>query len=192
MTTEWAEVSNIDEIEYQGVLAQYGLTMEYVQSFEHTLKLLYILSNIEIKLGKAPLAEEEFRRFLSDKGMIGPTLKKLQKLFDEIGLAPLPEKGEEGLEKLRQIRNWLAHSYLIDNSRVLPNPEAHKELISELRFFAEAFKNMTRVWEKLLNVAIEKLGEGTREELEEKFGPGADEIQREQLRKRVEGYGLDE
>ena len=51
---------------------------------------------------------------------------------------------------------------------------------------------MTRVWEKMLNVAIEKLGEGTREELEERLGPVANEIQREQLRKRVEGYGLDE
>jgi hypothetical protein len=123
--------------------------------------------------------------------MIGPTLKKLKKLFDEMGLAPLPQEGEEGLEKLRQIRNWLAHSYLIDNSWALPNPEAHKELISELRFFAEAFKSMTRVWEKWLNIAIEKLGEGTREELEEKFGPVVDEIQKEQLRKRIEGYGLD-
>ena len=42
MTAEWAEVLNIDKIEYQGVLAHYGLTMEYVQSFEHTLKLLYV------------------------------------------------------------------------------------------------------------------------------------------------------
>jgi hypothetical protein len=109
-----------------------------------------------------------------------------------MGLKPLPKKAEEGLEQLRQIRNWLAHRYLIDNSRALPNPGAHKDLISELRFFAEAFKTMTSVWKPLLNIAIEKLGEGTRKEIEEKFGPFINELQREHLRKRIEGYGLDE
>jgi hypothetical protein len=192
MPTNWSEIPEIDDVKYRRVLAQYGLTMEYVQSFEHTLKMLYILSKVQIKAAKAPLSEEEFNRFLSDKGMIGPTLRKLRTLFDEIGLDKYPKKMEEGLDSMRDIRNWLAHSYLIDNSRVLPQGEAHEDLIRELRFFAEAFKDMTSSWTKLLNAAIEKLGEGTRKEIEEQLGPIMDEIQREQLRERVKGYALDD
>jgi hypothetical protein len=36
---EWAEVSDIEKVEYCRVLAQYGLTMEYVQSFEQYIKV---------------------------------------------------------------------------------------------------------------------------------------------------------
>ncbi len=192
MPTNWPEIPEIDKVEYRRVLAQYGLTMEYVQSFEHTLKTLYALSKVQIEVAKAPLSEKEFNRFLSDKGMIGRALEKLRTLFDEIGLDQYPKKVEEGLDSMRDIRNWLTHSYLIDNSRVLPQSEAHEDLIRELRFFAEAFKAMTSSWTKLLNAAIEKLGEGTRKEIEEQLGPVMDEIQREQLRERVKRYALDE
>jgi hypothetical protein len=190
MAAEWAEITDIDKVKFQKVLAQYGQTMWYAHGFERTLKTLYVLSNVQIEAKKAPLTDEEFTQFLSDKGMIGPTLKKLLKLFDEIGLKHFPRIAEDGLEQLKQMRNWLAHSYLIDNSRTLPNPEAHKDLINELRFFAEAFKTMTSVWEPLLDIAIEKLGEGTSKEIEEKFGPFINELQREHLRKRIEGYKL--
>lgn len=154
MPTKWHEIPEIDDVGYRRVLAQYGLTMEYVQSFEHTLKMLYVLSKVQIEAAKAPLSEEEFNRFLSDKAMIGPTLRKLRTLFDKIGLDQYPKKMEEGLDTMRDIRNWLAHRYLIDNSRVLAQGDVHEDLIRELRFFAEAFKAMTRSWTKLLNARL--------------------------------------
>ena len=192
MPINWPEIPELDDVEYRRVLAQYGLTMEYVQSYEHTLKTLYVLSRVQIEAAKAPLSEEDFNRFRSDKGLIGPTLRKLRALFDEIGLDQYPKRMEEGLHSMRDIRNWLVHSYLIDNSRVLPQSDAHENLIRELRFFAEAFKAFTSSWAKLLNTAIEKLGEGTRKEIEEQLGPMMDEIQRKQLRERVKGYALDD
>ncbi len=189
MTTNWPNIPEIDDVAYRRVLAQYGLTMEYAQSFEHTLKTLYVLSKIQTRVEMALITDEEFDRILSAKG-IGPTLNNLRKLFDEIGLRPYPEKMEEGLDWMRKIRNWLAHSYLIENSRLLPRSEAHEDIISELRFFAEAFKASTSSWDKWVSNAIEKLGEGTRKEIEENLGPMMDDLQRERLRKRVEGYAL--
>ena len=153
--------------------------------------MFYVLTEVQIEAAKAPLSDEEFNRFLSDKGMIGATLKNLRTVFRELGLGQYPKKMEEGLESMRNIRNWLAHSYLIENSRVLPQGEAQEELIRELRFFAEAFKGMTSSWNRLLDPAIEKLGEGTRKEIEEQLGPMIVVIQRERLRERVKGYALD-
>lgn len=192
MPNNLPEIPKINDVRYHRVLAQYGQTMEYVQSFEHTLKMLYVLSQVQMKASIASLSNEEFNRFLSDKGMIGPTLKKLRKLFDDIGLDQHPKKMEAGLDSMRDIRNWLAHGYLIDNSRVLQQGEAYDDLICELRFFAAAFNAMTNSWAKLLNVAVEKLGEGTRKEIEERFGPIMDENQREQLRKRIKKYALND
>jgi hypothetical protein len=66
--------------------------------------------------------------------MIGSTLKGLRKLFIEIGGSWFPKITDNGLTKLTEIRSWLAHSYLVDNSRAMLLPDAHNDPRIELPF----------------------------------------------------------
>jgi hypothetical protein len=65
--------------------------MIYVQHFERGLRLFNVAAKgLKIATKKTPLADEEVTRFLSVKEAIGPTLQKLRKHFEAIGLQPFP------------------------------------------------------------------------------------------------------
>ena len=89
-------------------------------------------------------------------------MRDVLSVWQRIGLAPFPAHAEEALLSMVRLRNRLAHSYLVENSRALTHADGRTMMIAELRWYSEAFMSMDATMQRWLNQLIQHLGE-TRE-----------------------------
>jgi hypothetical protein len=149
-----------EQLIYRDVLTYYSSTMRHVQTFEHTLKCLLLIHKMLIAESVGPIPDEDFERLFdqTERSPLGPTLRDLESTLPALNLTPFPDAMKRGLQSLTKLRNRLAHSYLVERSRVLPNPEARTDLIAELKWYAQAFFAMNTRMVLWLNLIVEKLG----------------------------------
>jgi|SRR6266850_143673 len=186
------EPPNVEQLTYRDVLTYYGSTMEYVQAFEHTLKCLLLIHKMLITRSVGPIPDEDFQRLFDQTGKstLGRILRELESTLPALNLTLFPDAMKSGLQSLVPLRNRLAHSYLVERSRVLSNPEARAGLIAELKWYAQLFFAMNTRMERWLSFLVEQLGY-TGAELEEEFGHMIDEVQLQRLREELHQMELD-
>jgi len=186
------EPPNPKELEHRDVLLHYGATMEAVQGFEHTLKSILLFHRAFVETAAGPIRDEEFERLFDEtqKSPLGPVLKSLQVTLRALKLAPFPAAMETGLASIVKLRNRLAHSYLVERSRVLLNPDARRGLIAELTWYAQIFFTMDTRMQRWLDSLLKHLGH-TRAEIEEQFGSAMEEVQLEALNAELHRMELD-
>jgi hypothetical protein len=136
-----------------------------------------------IATSSGPGHDEDFEQLFDEtaRSPLGRVLNDLESTLPVLNLTPFPDTMERVLKSMVKLRNRLAHSYLVERSRVLPNPEARAGLIAELKWYAQTFFAMNTRMERWLHFLLEKLGH-TRSEIEEQFGGVMDEVQLEALR----------
>jgi hypothetical protein len=61
------------------------------------------------------------------------------------------------LDRLVELRNYLAHDYLTDNFSLFKNDEARSMLITELKYYAEEFNEFEEEFSPLIDIIIEEL-----------------------------------
>jgi hypothetical protein len=191
--TEMAEIPHVEGHEYELVFATYGQTMSYAQSLEATIKYIVCLYNYLEKNKVEPVDDETAEKIITehDHSTLGGILKKLQERMGGVDEA-VREEGLRQLRLLKDARNSLAHSYVVNKQSFIAHPEGRKLVIAQLRHYARSFNiateqftillrrllsglippqihaQMMKLWQEAMGVAIESVGlEHYRKKLEE-------------------------
>lgn len=185
------EIPTPDQLDHQDLLTQYGVTMEYVQRFEHIMKSILLLHRSFTAASSGSLTDESVEQLVSQMGRntLGTVLNDLKSNLPELDLQPFPQSTNDALVRMVKLRNRLAHSYLVENSRVLQEEVGRRMLINELRWYAQIFQAMSTPLDRWLNSLIKQLGH-SREELEKQL-ESVTNIELEELKANLQEMGLD-
>jgi hypothetical protein len=175
-------------LQSRDVLTHYGLTMWYVQSFEHRLKGILLGFHATEHPSIDPEQWEEILTITVPKATLQRVVRNLNPPL------PFPDNVYSIWEKMIDVRNWLAHTYLTDVSYPLQSEDGRRRVIEELKFFTKAFMAMSQRMGRVLDLFVEgaldksnllgKLGY-TKEELEQEAREFNRQVQESLLRKRV-------
>ena len=128
---------------HDSILLAYAKAMLAAQKLESSLKMLFSLHNIisGISKAQAPLTDKEFEDLMmsKDKEPMGAVLRSLFQMLSKPGSPPFPKDAEDALLKVRDARNFVAHSYFLSRAVLTKDPDALPTLIAELEYYAELF-----------------------------------------------------
>jgi hypothetical protein len=146
------EPPDLNTLEYRDILTHYGLAMRYVQSFEHALKGI-LLGFHAIEYPHPSIDPEQWEEILTriPKAPLKRIVKNLNPLL------PFPDNVYSCWEQMIDVRNWLAHSYLIDVSYLLQSEDGRRKVIEELKFFTQAFMAMSQRMHRLLDLLVHRV-----------------------------------
>jgi hypothetical protein len=166
--------------------------MEAVQGFEHTMKSILLLHRIFIKTSDGPITDDEFEQLFdeTEKAPLARLLDSLKRTLPLLKRTPFPPAMEMGLASIVKLRNRLAHSYLLERSRVVHNSSARQGMIAELTWYAQIFATMNTRMEGWLDSILKQIGH-TRAEIEAEFGSALDNVQLEALNAELHRMHLD-
>jgi hypothetical protein len=186
----WRTLPPLEDIEYTDVLTNYGQTMLYVQAFEHTLKSILLFHRVIEEPSAEPMDDKGVRELLEGgPKTLGPALTKVLSIWKKLGMSAFPATGEECLLLMVTLRNRLAHSYLIENSRLFKSAEGRRLVIAELRWYSQVFRSMAATMEPWVHSLIRALGE-TPNQVEIDYGPVIEHAMLEALRANLTGIGI--
>lgn len=125
------------------VLLAYARAMQSAQVLEGHLKQLlrwydYVC---DVAATGQDWTNEKFLEALvsPDPRTFGNALIKLWKQMEKLGLPEFPESGRTGFEQLNWVRNFLAHQYFGDHSRLGDDNDSATLMVAELDSFRQAF-----------------------------------------------------
>jgi hypothetical protein len=161
---ERLEPPALETIEHMDVLTNYGQTMMYIQEFELAAKNLLLM--VRMMRNKNEKIKNGLTTDISSEDFWSRLPKTLRPIMDKLdvevcqGMLSTDEDVGPFLPRLVEIRNRLAHSYLVENSILFGNAEGRRLLVAELRMYSRTFMNLAEGGRNVMHSLILKFPRG--------------------------------
>ena len=133
------------------------------QSFEQQLLVLLTLHGVAAKLRIGALSNDEFSSLLDGPQGVRRTAGNLRKgimaNLDKADLTSFPEAAREGMKVAIDLRNFLAHDYLVTHGSLIGDPQALPTLIAQAgRWYQEIFAAWLSTMDRWIDSLLVGLG----------------------------------